>query len=59
MEVDVCNPFLTQGYGAVAPAQGLGALSQLLSQRVTSTAAVTVNPFDWPLFLTGERSLFG
>ncbi|CAL8465605.1 g5141 [Coccomyxa elongata] len=45
-----------QGYGAVAPAQGLGVLSQLLSQQVTSPAAVTVNPFDWSLFLTGVRS---
>ncbi|BDA51455.1 probable oleandomycin polyketide synthase, modules 5 and 6 [Coccomyxa sp. Obi] len=46
-----------QGYGAVAPAQGLGALSQVLSHRVTSTAAVTVNPFDWSLFLAGAHVL--
>lgn len=39
----------------MAPAQGLAALSQLLSHQVTSPAAVTVNPFEWTLFLTGDR----
>jgi hypothetical protein len=46
-----------QGYGAVAPAQGLAAMQQLLSGQmthcVTSAAAVIINPFDWRTFLTG------
>lgn len=42
-----------QGYGAVSPRQGLAVLQQLLRKATSAPAAVTVNPFDWGLFLAG------
>ena len=49
----------SQGYGAVSPAAGLALLHAVLASNSSMMTlkpfgVVSVNPFDWALFLRGE-----
>lgn len=49
-----------QGYGAIEPASGLGALrSAVAIQAAIGVSNVVVSPFVWPTFLKGGSLLPG